>query len=714
MGCAGSKYENKEAINEYKIILTTLKRFKEIDGQQLYRNQNKFSQNYMINSKSSILNTVQIRNDSTFNDVIKSIEKAVVDDIKATVDQLSLLTDTIVKKIIQKVPKINELKQYEQLAGKLACINEVKQCVESMVLNNLNHIIISTKTLNYIKYLPKYSFKEIINRKDFHYIFYNERRVIESQSSLRTDKHLNQSNESSEDYYQNDENESASELLSKTNALINDHPMKMDYIMINDNQSDINSHLLESTEYLKTLDLEKKDFILLFNKHSSTIHRIIPTKGTQLERFLLDYIDSLEQEKTLDDELKKLKHEKKKLEKELEMYEKHIISLNEQMNTMQTNHEKEKEEMNHEISILQKQLIKKDDDNERKIQSIEQQYLKIQQKDSLQMKEMQQKINSLEQMFQTQQTYISLIFKKKYEELMKSHCPKNVNFKLMKIHNRIYECFTVKSKHIKQNQLKLPRIIQIPNDDIDVEMYTIKISQKCIEDEYYVNETCGSNYFTIVYPVYITITDDSDDDSETDSDDNSQNDNNEYHIQHNESKIEENNETNHQEEIQQQNEEVNETNYQQQQQRETNEIKENQIVEQLIPIALALQGGNISFTINNNTFSLTIKPGTEENTEYCCEGYGINSMNQQCDLIVKIKYNGEGLYYREGNDLIGVFTYSSKDYNQIISLPYPVPNVINHQIYINNTDLTLPGYGFRNGDIIGDYKVLIRLVETEN
>jgi hypothetical protein len=80
-----------------------------------------------------------------------------------------------------------------------------------------------------------------------------------------------------------------------------------------------------------------------------------------------------------------------------------------------------------------------------------------------------------------------------------------------------------------------------------------------------------------------------------------------------------------------------------------------------IPIGVALTGGNVKVFVDGEEILVTVHKG-------CDDGY---SSKLSDDTTLKIVYEDDKHFKREGNDLIGTIIYTQKDSGKLTNLPYP-------------------------------------------
>ena len=120
-----------------------------------------------------------------------------------------------------------------------------------------------------------------------------------------------------------------------------------------------------------------------------------------------------------------------------------------------------------------------------------------------------------------------------------------------------------------------------------------------------------------------------------------------------------------------------------------------------VPIELILKGINgYDIVVNGIPQKINIRPGEQEGKEYPFE-----------NVNVKLKYKQNSHYKREGNDLIGTFTYERQHAGKQITIPHPIDNQIG-AIQLQEGQFIFYGKGFRdinNPCLDGNYRVTIKL-----
>ena len=728
MGCSASTCRDSQSIAEFKEIIDTLNLFQNVNKSQVYLQQNKYQRDYLQRKKSSILRNVTIGNQTTFEEIIQSIKRNVVDYILATVDIVSEVVMQIAKNIIERTDYSREKQRLVKLLGTLACIEEVfnyiNEIVKTTSLNNMMDYFNLKKSILEIKSFNEFTVD--IGEKGTKYKFRNTRPIIQQSESS-----INQNTKKDDT------------ILSYQSTLEDETPSTFYSSFPNDKKEastplvpkDGSKHYYGSFEVKQ---LESSDYIELYSELSSSIKRTVNNnKGTSMEYFLEKVIESM---KIMEKQYKKTetiiecnespkpkrkeKKEKKDKEKEKEkeknarevaeiiemrkemvIYEEHIVSLNQQVTDSQLKLKEQQIEFDSSMNTLKNQMSQMQD-YKTKCETIEQHYLSIQQEDAKRIDELERTVEEMKATIQFQDRRLVEIFKKKYIFLMKTHCPEGFTFELRQQGQIQIEEFTISKQLITETTISLPRVYDSHNDDIDVQMYSITIPQESIDEGVYEDNINGSTYFNNHSLLKLKFINEKPSKVVKEKESKKKKEKKEKKDQSSSSKQTKEISKVEQQSEMKQDEHINGNN---------NEMKEkpiNQLVQVPIPIQCYLQGGTVNCQVNELQFQIPILQGELEGKEYLYSGYGINYLGQKCDLILQTKYEENAQYQRVGNDLVGTFFYDIQYVGQTIEVQYPIQNVLNQQVVLSECENVYEGYGFKNGDSIGNYKVIIKLCDT--
>ena len=114
----------------------------------------------------------------------------------------------------------------------------------------------------------------------------------------------------------------------------------------------------------------------------------------------------------------------------------------------------------------------------------------------------------------------------------------------------------------------------------------------------------------------------------------------------------------------------------------------------------------------NQNLQFIIEKGIEEGS--ICELRNVTEplTKEKYTVKGKIKYEQDGYWWREGNNLRGHFIYRRSDKGSIFIPPYPIEGMIDEQLELQEMERVYSGKGFydKMNQTTGDYIITVEFV----